>query len=153
MFFIMGISNGRRDFDFTQMVICSACGRYGRYVVYMTYTFLSLFFIPTFRWNRRYFVQMSCCGTTYLLNPEVGRQIARGEDVQIRPEDLQRVGYDQGSWEDSGWNRANWTVDSGDNSSGAYGNAYGAGPTKRCTNCGFTTNEDFDFCPKCGRQF
>ena len=23
---------------------------------------------------------------------------------------------------------------------------------KRCRNCGFATDEDFDFCPKCGEK-
>ena len=46
MFFIMGITDGREDFDFHQMMTCGACGAYGRYQVFMTYTGLSLFFIP-----------------------------------------------------------------------------------------------------------
>lgn len=46
MFFIMGITDGRKDFDFHQMMTCGACGAYGRYQVFMTYTVLSLFFIP-----------------------------------------------------------------------------------------------------------
>ncbi|MCH5255626.1 MAG: zinc-ribbon domain-containing protein, partial [Lachnospiraceae bacterium] len=24
---------------------------------------------------------------------------------------------------------------------------------KRCNNCGFETQEDFEFCPKCGMRF
>lgn len=151
MFFIMGISEGRKDFDFSQMVICSSCGAYGRYMVFMTYTFLSLFFIPTFRWNRRYFVQMSCCGRIYELNSEVGKRIARGEEVEIRPEDLIGAGYSGGfggpdaysqeDWSRSGWNRDNWDVHADRN------------PVKTCSNCGYSTNEDFEYCPKCGRKF
>lgn len=44
MFFMMGITDGRKDFDFVQTMICDACGKYGRYQVFMTYTVLSLFF-------------------------------------------------------------------------------------------------------------
>lgn len=43
MFFMMGITDGRKDFDFVQTMICDACGKYGRYQVFMTYTVLSLF--------------------------------------------------------------------------------------------------------------
>ena len=125
MFFLMGISDGRKDFDFSQMVICQGCGRYGRYIVYMTYTVLSLFFIPCFKWNKQYYVQMSCCGRTYRLNAEVGKRIARGEDVEIQPGDLEDV---------SGWGS-------------------GRGRTKVCMNCAYTTDEDFEYCPKCGRRF
>lgn len=46
MFFIMGITQGRKDFDYNQMMVCAHCGSYGRYQVYMTYMCLSLFFIP-----------------------------------------------------------------------------------------------------------
>ena len=72
MFFMMGITDGRKQLDFTQTVICGVCGKYGRYQVFMTYTVLSLFFIPCFKWNRHYYVQMSCCNTLYELDPEVG---------------------------------------------------------------------------------
>ena len=75
---MMGITDGRKQLDFTQMVICGVCGKYGRYQVFMTYTVLSLFFIPCFKWNRHYYVQMSCCNTLYELDPEMGKAIARG---------------------------------------------------------------------------
>lgn len=96
MFFIMGITDGRKDFDFSQTVICDNCGKYGRYQVFMLYTVLSLFFIPTFKWNKRYYVQMSCCGSVYELNPEIGKRIASGEDLQIKPQDLTKVGNRRG---------------------------------------------------------
>ncbi len=125
MFFIMGITDGRKDFDFLQAILCNVCGRYGQYRVFMTYTVLSLFFIPCFKWNKHYYVQTSCCDTVYELDPEVGKRIARGENVEIRPEDL--------------------------TCTGARG--YGSFRTyKTCTNCGYTTDEDFQFCPKCGRE-
>ncbi|MBP5595893.1 MAG: zinc ribbon domain-containing protein [Pseudobutyrivibrio sp.] len=123
MFFVMGITDGRKDIDFAQTVICDNCGKYGRYQVFMLYTVLSLFFIPTFKWNKRYYVQMSCCGTVYELNPEIGRRIAAGEDLQIRPEDITKVNQ---------------------------GRNYGL---KHCNNCGYETAEDFEFCPKCGMHF
>ena len=91
MFFIMGITDGRKDFDFTQTIICNLCGKYGRYQVFMTYTVLSLFFIPCFKWNKHYYVQTSCCNTLYELAPEIGKAIARGEQVEIQPEHLTKV--------------------------------------------------------------
>ncbi len=124
MFFMMGITDGRKDLDFNQQIICSECGRYGRYQVYMTYMVLSLFFIPCFKWNKRYYVQTSCCNTIYELDTEIGKRIARGEDVEIQPEHLTRLN----SW--------------------GYNNRY-----KRCSNCGFETTEDFEYCPKCGHEF
>jgi hypothetical protein len=122
MFFIMGITEGRKEFDFNQVMTCSVCGSMGSFRVFMTYTVLSLFFIPCFKWNKHYYVQSTCCNAVYELDPEFGKRIARGEDVRIQPENLTRV-----------LNRG-YTV-------------------KRCKNCGFATEEDFDFCPKCGERF
>ena len=36
MFFMMSITDGRKDFDFHQQIICDLCGRYGRFEVFMT---------------------------------------------------------------------------------------------------------------------
>ena len=88
----------------------------------MPCTALSLFFIPVLKWNRRYYVQASCCGAVFELDAEIGRRIAAGEEVEIREEHLTRVGGQ-------------------------------AGALKRCASCGYTTDQDFDFCPKCGNRF
>ena len=121
MFLMIGLTQGRKDLSGDQLVICTQCGQYGRYQVFMTFTQLLLFFIPCFRWGRKYYVQMSCCGTVYELNPEIGARIARGEKVEIGTADLQIV------------------------SSGRR-----ARMVRRCPACGYQTEEDFDFCPKCG---
>ena len=84
---------------------------------------LSLFFIPCFKWNKHYYVQTSCCNTVYELDAEVGKRIAAGEDVEILPQHLRRMNQ-QG-----------------------YGYSM-----KRCRNCGFSTTEDFEYCPKCGTR-
>lgn len=123
MFFMMGITDGRKDFDFHQQIICDICGKYGRFQVFMTYTVLSLFFIPCFKWNKHYYVQTSCCNTVYELDAEVGKRIAAGEDVEILPQHLRRM--NQQGYEYS---------------------------MKRCRNCGFSTTEDFEYCPKCGTR-
>lgn len=124
MFFMMGIMDGRKDFDYNQQIICSDCGRYGRYQVFMTYMVLSIFFIPCLKWNKKYYVQTSCCNTRYELDEEIGKRIARGEAVEILPEHLTRINTNS-------WERC----------------------SKRCQHCGFETFEDFEFCPKCGNRF
>lgn len=123
MFFMMGITPGQKEFDFRQMIICSNCGAYGNLSVFMTYTVLSLFFIPVFKWDRHYYVRTSCCNTVYELDAEVGRKIARGEDVEIKQEDMRMVQQGRGK-----------------------------SMHKCCSNCGYETDEDFEFCPKCGTR-
>ena len=97
MIFIGGISQGQKILDYVKTVICDRCGGYGRYQVYMTYMYFSFFFIPLFKWNKRFYVKMSCCDAVY---------------------------YDSGTYK-------TW---------------------KKCGNCGYETEEDFEYCPKCGRR-
>ena len=123
MFFMIAVTNGRKDLSYNRMIICRSCGAYGRYQVYMTFMQLLLFFIPCFRWNRQYYVQMSCCGALYQLDPGIGRRIERGEDPEIADTDLTPLS--------------------------------GASCTRirTCAACGYSTSEDFAYCPKCGRPF
>ena len=87
----MGITQKMKQLEYQKTVICSQCGSYGRYQVYMIYTCLSLFFIPVFSWGRRYQVQMSCCGAVYELKQEVGDRLRHGESTDIRESDLTMV--------------------------------------------------------------
>ena len=123
MFFIMGITQRRKDFEYNQMIICNNCGSYGRYQVFMTYMCLSFFFIPFFKWNKKYYVQSTCCNTVYALAPEIGKQIVGRKNVEILPRHLTQI------------------------------HAGCCSRYKRCNNCGFETQEDFEFCPKCGMRF
>ena len=127
MLFIAGVTQGTKEILYQAAVsVCGRCGRYGRYQVYMTYMCLSLFFIPILKWNKKYYARTTCCQTVYELAPEVGRRLEKGEAIEIRPQDLTPVSGTEG-----GWNMGR----------------------KRCANCGYETDEDFEFCPKCGRRF
>ena len=118
---MIGITDKEKELAYTgRMIACQGCGRLAGVQVYMTYTILLLFFIPCFRWNRRYYVKTSCCGSVFELNYEKGEMIRKGEAVDISEYDLNAV--------------------------------YQGRPVKRCPDCGYETNEDFDFCPKCGQS-
>lgn len=94
MFFMIGIVDRSKDIPYTgELIICPQCGAYGRYSVVMSYTALLLFFIPTLRWNKRFYVTTSCCGTIYELDPEIGKRVATGENITILPEHLHLVSY------------------------------------------------------------
>ena len=124
MFFIMGIDPRQKLLQYHSPVfVCDRCGQYGRYEVIMQYMCFSLFFIPIIKWNKKYIVKTSCCNGLYELDPAIGQAIARGNEVEIRPEHL--VALDARSQQTS----------------------------RRCTNCGFMTTEDFRYCPNCGTQF
>jgi len=124
MFFIMGVDPRHKQLQYNNSVfICDRCGQYGRYEVFMTYMCFSLFFIPIFKWKKQYFVRTTCCGGRYELDENIGYAIAHGREVQIRPEHLRPIG---------GTTQRNY---------------------KRCSYCGFSTTEDFRFCPSCGKPF
>ena len=122
VFFIMGIDPRHEQLQYNNSVfICDRCGQYGRYEVFMTYMCFSIFFIPLIKWKKQYIVRATCCGGQYELDPNIGLAIARGNDVEIRPEHLSPIG-------------------------GTAQAMY-----KRCSQCGFTTTEDFRYCPSCGK--
>jgi len=123
MFFIMGISDDRKQLDFRQQMVCSCCGAYGAYQIFVTYTVFSFFFIPLFKWNRRYYVKTTCCGAVSQLDPELGRDIERGRITKLNESDLH------------------------------FKQQYNYQAEKYCHNCGFRTTENFEFCPHCGNRF
>lgn len=131
MIFIGGISQGQKVLNYVKTVICDRCGSYGRYQVFMTYMYFSFFFIPLFKWNKRFYVKMTCCDAVYELSPEKGKAILCGQQVDLSQQDLTLV--QEGSRRSSYEN-------------GAYK------VWKKCEGCGYETEEAFDFCPKCGRK-
>ena len=65
MFFIGGITQGTKELIYNAAaMICGRCGRYGRYQVFMTYMCLSFFFIPIFKWGRKYYVKTILTSTS-----------------------------------------------------------------------------------------
>lgn len=123
MIFIMGISPSHKKLDFHQTVVCKQCGRYGRLEVMRENMHFSLFFIPLIKWNKKYFVVSTCCNTVYTIDSSLGKSIERGEVASLSEEDLQVV------------------------KTGGF--AHGI---KTCSNCGYESEQDFIYCPKCGNR-
>ena len=125
MFFIMGIDPREKRIPYEELIVCSQCGKYGRYEVVMRYMCFSLFFIPLIKWNKQFYVRTSCCGTVYALDTAIGRALMKGVQLEIKPEHLQIIsGHGQ----------------------------QGAGSIRICNYCGYQTAEDFQYCPKCGSE-
>ena len=123
MFFIFGITNGYKEIEYncSELKICKSCGAYCRYDVFMTYMCLSIFFIPTIKWGKKFYIKTSCCGSLYELKNDVGKRIARGENTTIDDEDIAIIKENRGR--------------------------------KICKMCGFETDDNFIYCPKCGKMF
>jgi hypothetical protein len=123
--FIGGVSQGQKILSEGLVRLCGSCGSHGRYQVIMTYMYFSFFFIPLFKWNRRYYVKMDCCEAVYELDPVVGKAVLRGENPDIAEADLRLV------------------------QAGRYAKTWQEG-SKKCMRCGFETDEDYNYCPVCG---
>ncbi len=123
MFFIMGLSQSQKKLNFIQNIVCSRCGKFGKYEVFMTYTYFSLFFIPIIKWHKQFFVKTTCCNATYTIDTNLGKQILKGEPVELKDSDLHLSGS---SYTSSGLNR--------------------------CPGCGYEVLSDYSYCPKCGTR-
>ena len=54
MLFIGGISQGRKLLNYARSILCGSCGSTSQCQVFMTYMYFSFFFIPLFKWNKRF---------------------------------------------------------------------------------------------------
>ena len=144
MFIVWGTETKRKDYPSVGPVICPSCGSYGRYNIFKTYTVLTFFFfIPTFRWGTQYYAESTCCGALYALDKEVGKAIASGAPIEVRPENLSliRGGYVQQAQ--------------------PVQPAQIEQPTqivkdielKKCPQCGNETSKEALFCSNCGTKF
>ena len=86
----MGITDGKKElnYDSGEINICKSCVAYSRYTVFMTYMCLSLFFIPTFKWSKKYYVKASCCGSVFEPNEE---QRAKLQELLFQSEEGDKI--------------------------------------------------------------
>jgi DNA-directed RNA polymerase subunit RPC12/RpoP len=124
MFFIgiFGIENKEKDIK-TFGVVCPDCGRMTSATLLMTYTYFHIFFIPTFRWNKRYFIKLRCCGAMYEAPADYAEILKNEEHIDFSR--LKKV-------------------------SGGFGgfNDYLA----VCRSCGKSFDKSFPHCPYCGAK-
>lgn len=84
MFFfgIFGIQNKSRVIKEFSNVICR-CGRLSRMQLIEEYTYFHFFFIPLFRWGKRYYVQARCCGRMFEVPKEYEDELIAGQSVDL----------------------------------------------------------------------
>ncbi len=123
MFLIIGVNDGQEAIYYDKFVYFPHLGKSVNVTIYMTFMQLMLFFIPTFKWRKEYYVSLPN-GEVFALDPEVGRKIARGQDVDIQPSDMTPT-----------------------NTGGGFSSR-----VPSCPSCGYPLSDDFDFCPKCGKR-
>lgn len=92
MFFIVGITSGSAPLGLRRCGRFPCCGAYGAAAavvcVFQQFTF---FFLPLFRFGKRYYVTCPNCGAVYELNREEGRRLERDPNAQINPDQMTRI--------------------------------------------------------------
>ncbi len=93
MFFIgvFGIQAKEEKIETGGRITCPSCDAETKIELVKSYSYFHVFFIPTFKWDIRYYVHTGCCGSVYELDPDIGMQFERGGNPEIRPEDLRRI--------------------------------------------------------------
>lgn len=91
MFFIFGVTQKRDDLELEETRLCNICGSFGRYEAFVKYNAFSLFFIPIFKWGRKYYMKANCCGSMFSIPEEKGKDIEYGRSVTINDYDLNPI--------------------------------------------------------------
>lgn len=120
MFFIGGFGQKQEYLQFEQIIECPNCKQYTNLKILMTYTYFSFFFIPLFKWGKRYFAQTSCCNSICELDKEVGKAIEQGRITSL---DLSSLHF-----------------------------MHPQNHMRVCNHCGYSTSENFAYCPRCGNK-
>ena len=137
MFFMLGMWPGRKDLG-----MVSGCN------VYMTYNAVVIFFIPIFKYDKRYFAEKGF--QTYEIDEETGKRIERGEEVT-----LHFTGQRAASWTNAaGTSNYSGTAEFATSDVSNPAEAEAGQPTEKvCTRCGFRTNHmEYKHCPMCANK-
>lgn len=84
MFFfgIFGIQNKVNSIKEFSNVIC-VCGRYSRLHLVEEYTYFHFFFIPIFKWGKKYYVEARCCGRVFEVPDDYLDEVLKGDTIEL----------------------------------------------------------------------
>jgi uncharacterized C2H2 Zn-finger protein len=84
MFLAMGITSGAADLRVRKCSFFPCCGQNSTMAA-LTCTFeqVTLFFIPLFRFNKRYFISCTKCGSVYELEKDEGRRLEKDYYAEV----------------------------------------------------------------------
>lgn len=128
MFFIgiFGIEEKEKTLKTFTQTVCPVCGQYTQAILFERYTYFHIFFIPTFRWNKHFFIKLRCCGAVYEADAETAQQLKTSDDIDFTRLKLVSSGF------------------------GGF-----TGFESRdiiCQNCSRSYDGSFAFCPHCGTK-
>ncbi len=85
MFFIgiVGVMDQKSKIRDIKLAPCRVCEAPETGTLIRIERVFSLFFVPVYRWNKRYAVQCKRCGTLYWLTREKGESLESGQEESI----------------------------------------------------------------------
>ena len=77
MFFIgiFGIGKDKKELRTFPNIICPCCGRYTQAKLVMEYSYFHLFFLPLFKFSKKFFVLPSCGCSVYEADAEYANEL------------------------------------------------------------------------------
>lgn len=89
MFLIFGVTGGAHDLGMRKCRFFPCCSLSGAMAaVTCTFQQFTLFFIPLFRFGKRYFVTCPNCGTVYEIAKDEGKRLERDPLAEINPDKM-----------------------------------------------------------------
>lgn len=97
MFFFFAVTDDRRSLGFHQCRGFSCCHRFdGSVEVICVSRKFIFFFLPLFRFGKRYFVTCPGCGSVFEISPAEGKRLERSPGAEIDPAALRKVSQGNG---------------------------------------------------------
>jgi len=81
MFFFFSIFSDEKRLDFYHRGLCPICSNTDEFYIVMTYSCFSLFFIPIFKFNKRYFLKSANCASVCEISKEYANRLIEKEDT------------------------------------------------------------------------
>ncbi len=125
MFFIgiFGVEDREKPIKDFANVVCPVCGRLTSPHFFERYTYFHVFFVPTFRWNKHFFVKLRCCGAIYEADAAYAQELKTAAGIDFSR--LKKISGGFGGFEDM---------------------------FAHCSRCGAEFDASFAYCPHCGAK-
>lgn len=85
MFFfgIFGIQDKEKILRNFSGIVCPNCDKLSRAELITSYRYLHFFFIPVFKWNKKYYVLLRCCKSLYEANEMYAQELKTSDDIDF----------------------------------------------------------------------
>ncbi|SEF39839.1 zinc-ribbon family protein [Caloramator fervidus] len=95
MFFIgiFGIEPKEEEVKDINNIICKKCGRISSYKLIKQYNVFHFFFIPIYKWNKKYYLISRCCETIFEISTEYGQRLEKEDDIVINDYELHEITF------------------------------------------------------------